>query len=184
MNDRQRRDLSSMLDQVRTTRTVSFYWVYARYGADGESFLGVYRRRHEASAVTFDLRREAERSKLVEGQVWFLDDEFVFRTNAPTDPGLRYGFDRNTPAGGLRDVHPWLQQGRFRMIAAAGDAEDPVMWFEDAERGARVKAELAKLGVGAKGPQRGSGGQPAGLGDLSGLDDLDSLGALAGLDDL
>lgn len=173
MDARQRRQLAQMLDQVRVTRTVPFYWVYARYGVDGEAFLGVWRRAHEAKAAAFDLRREAERTVLVDGQVWFLDGEFVFRTTQPTDSGLRYGFERNTTAGGLRDAHDWLRQGRFRFVAEQGDAADPATWFEDDARGARVKAELARIGVGGRGPAPGPA--PKGLGDLDGLDLLDDL---------
>ena len=121
-------------------------------------------------SATVPAQEAAQGAALLE---WLVDGEFVFRTTQPTDSGLRYGFERNTTAGGLRDAHDWLRQGRFRFVAEQGDAADPATWFEDDARGARVKAELARIGVGGRGPAPGPA--PKGLGDLDGLDLLDDL---------
>lgn len=193
MDPRRQQELALMLDQVRVNRTLVYHWVFARFGPDGAAFLGVYRRSHEAAGVAFDLRREADRSRLVQGHVWFLDDEYVFRTDHPDDAGLRYAFDRNVRADGVRDLHPWLQQGRFRVIGVEGPLDDPRAWFDEARwpgRADRVVADLARLGVQAAGaPERGKPTGPGDqgglgdLGDLEGLDTLDTLDALKHLDD-
>jgi len=185
MNSQQQRALAQMLDRVRINRTLFYHWVFARFGVDGVPFLGVYRRHHEAAEVAFDLRREADRSQLIEGHVWFLDEEFVFRTDQPDDSGLRYAFDNDARADGLRDLHPWLLQGRFRVARAQGDPHDPRTWFDEARwpgRADRVVADLAQLGV--KGGVAVANPRPPPLGDLDGLDTLDDLHGFSSLYDL
>ena len=175
MDSRERSALRAALDEVRVMRTLPYSFVYARHGTDNEAFMGIFRWPADAADCGFRLRRQAERSRLVTGMLWFLDDCFVFRSKDKDDPGLRYGFERNGNAGGLRDVHPWIQQGRFRMVGDNGDPMDVATWFEDAAQGQKVRAQLALLGVRPPASEQGEACGGDGLDGLDGLDELDTI---------
>lgn len=182
MNAKERRRVTQMLDTVRVNRTFPYHWVFARYGTDGESFFGVWRWPADAMNAVFDLRREADRSRIIEGQVWFLDGVFVFRCPNPHDAELRYGFDRNLIDAGFRDVHPWIREGRYRLHKAEGDFRDASTWFADPADAARVAEDLRKLGVGASASPTGSARPAVPAAALDALDDLDELDTLDALD--